>query len=188
MAYSIPNIILWAKITQGLASLNEPKKKALIGGSVDVNLDNILRIERTSLEWQYAQDPTDADGYLFPMGNYVLALIGAYLSDAQQAAGGGGGSVTPITPGVTLPIPYDFEITPSSFPIADGGNNIFLDGTNGTQNFIGYNVIFVRNGITQSTIGLSVGSSYFGWSRLDGKFTCIPNASLGEIFTIIPVG
>lgn len=178
MAYTTADIITWAKITQGLACLNEAKNFGHIGGSIDVDLDSILRIERMSLEWQLQQDPTDADGYLFPMGNYVLSLVGAYLGEAQQQTGGGAIVINPITS--SLPVPYDYVVGVSTPPLSNGQTSTVL------SSFIGFNVIFIRGNVPQST--LTTESSYYSWNRTTGLFTVFPAAVTTEIFQIIPIG
>jgi len=111
MSYAISDIIQWAKASQPLAFIEEAKKIQQ-GGTGDLNLHTKIYLERKTLEYAYADDPT-AD-YLFEIGNYVLSLIGIYLFEAQQATGGGSGSsVTPPTS-----IGFPIYITQADFSTA----------------------------------------------------------------------
>jgi hypothetical protein len=89
MSYSVSQIIGWAKSSQALAFIGEIKRQALNGGPVDLDLHKKLYVERKSLEWQLAQDPSDSDGILYGQKNYVYALCGSYVFAAMQASGGG---------------------------------------------------------------------------------------------------
>lgn len=124
MAYLVSDIIEWAEISQALAAIGEPKKKALQLGSWDEDLHIKLYVERTSLEYAYAQDPTSDDTYM--IANWVYALCGAYVFTAQQQTGGGG-SISPITPtGTGFPI----YITNSDFDTATTYVDDRLEGKN----------------------------------------------------------
>lgn len=175
MSYAITDIINWAKICQPLAKYNETKKKAVIGGSQESDLDVQIYNARKDLEYSYAQDPTTDQ--TFQIGQYVLALCGVYLFQAQGATGSGG-SITPISPS-TVPDPYEFEVSASSF-IPTG------DSTKTITAFIGYNILFVRNNITQSTI--DQGAAYFSWDRNTGDFALLNGAAnVGELFQIYAI-
>lgn len=95
MAYSIPNIISWAKMSQSFAE-HDLAMKAIRGGALDKSLPGKLYVERKSLEWEYEQDPTSTE--LFKMGNYVLSLCGTYLLKAQNVTVSGGNAITPTIP------------------------------------------------------------------------------------------
>lgn len=112
MAYSTTDILTWAAAAQPLSAYGESKRQYTQGGTVDLDLHKKIYIERKSLAWQLAQDPTDADGLLFEQGNYVYALLFPYLFAAQQATGGGGQVVNPTTPTVNV---FPFYITSSDF-------------------------------------------------------------------------
>lgn len=143
MPYSSADIITWAKATQALAARNEPKLSALTGMSITPRLDHILRIERTSLEWQLSQDPTDEDELLFPIGNYVLSLIGMYLSEAQIDSGVGGGLVVdPTTP--------SSSVSSSIFPLFKTASDFEPDGVSyNDPDIVGKNLMIKVLGFTQ---------------------------------------
>lgn len=96
MAYSASNIITWAKISQALAFYDGGQKKAR-GGYLDPQLHQKIKVERASLEWEYAQDPSSDN--LYQMGNYVFALCFPYVFEAMVVSGGSGTSATPAVPG-----------------------------------------------------------------------------------------
>lgn len=125
MAFTTPDIIQWAKISQSLAVLNEAKKKALNGGTVDTDLHIKLYVERKSVEWEYNQDPASEN--LFQISNWLFALCGIYGLQAQYINGGSGGTVSPISPSSTDSIISPLPITSSDFASATewAGQNSF---------------------------------------------------------------
>lgn len=115
MPYSTQNILDWSAGSQPLAFIGERKKQALQGGAVDLDLHKKIRLERASLQWQFDQDPTDADGILYGQGNYVYALCFPYILEAMNAQGGG----QVIVPGTGVGMAFPFVITSADFE-ADG--------------------------------------------------------------------
>lgn len=118
------------------------------------------------------EDPT-ARG----VANYLYWLCGKFGLSAQYIiTGTGGGSVVPINPGST-PNPTDFVVSNSSL-IPDGGNTVTI------PTYVGYNLLFVRNNVPQSTI--NTGTSYYSWNKITGVFVCTPAAVEGELFQLYP--
>lgn len=113
MSYTIPDIINWAKASQALAAVNESKKRALNGGSVDTDLHIKLYVERKSVEWEYDQDASSDN--LFQMGNWLYALCGQYGLQAQYINGGSGGTVSPLSPSSTASLISPLPITSDDF-------------------------------------------------------------------------
>jgi len=121
------------------------------------------------------------DAYTNPtargVANYLQWLCGKFGLTAQYViSGAGGGSVLPIFPS-SIPNPFEFVVSSTSF-IPTGSSTAVI------SSYIGFNVIFVRGGITQSTV--NIGGSYFTWDKLSGTFTCSPAAYVGELFQIYP--
>lgn len=109
--------------------------------------------------------------------NYLYWICGKFQLGAQYIiTGTGGGSVVPINPGAT-PNPSEFEVTTSSF-IPEGTSTINIPA------YVGYNLLFVRNNVPQSTVNL--GASYFSWNKITGQFACYPAAVGGELFQLYP--
>lgn len=179
MSYAISDIITWAKASQALAYMGEKKKLALQHGTIEEDLHIKLYLERKSLEYSYAQDPTSDQTY--QIGQWVLALCGEYLFPAQVATGGGG-SISPVVPG-GLPLPIEFEVTSSSYITSGSTSKVITD-------FIGFNLIFIRNHITQSTI--NQGDTYHSWNRTTGTLNLFGPApangaaQLSELFQLYP--
>ena len=136
MAYSILNIIEWAKICQPLAAIGEKERLSLTGGTVDTDLHIKIYLTRKDVEYAYNQDPAGEE--LFIMGNYLLMLLGQYIFQAQ-AQTGSGGSISPISP-QSIPEPYEFTVSGSSF-IATGATSKTI------TDFIGFNLLFVISSI-----------------------------------------
>lgn len=176
MAYTIPEIVTWAKICQPLAAIGEAKKNNS-DRSKNVDLHIELFLTRKDVEYEYSQDPTSSN--LFSMGNYLLSLCGVYLFQAQQATIGGG-SVTPVTPGLA-PTAYDFVVDASSF-IATGTTSKTFP-----SNWIGYNILFVRDHVTQSILNDGLGGTYYSWDRGTATLTLYNGAAADtETFQIYP--
>lgn len=172
MAISISNIIRIAKASQYLATL-DIQKGSLFGKRIAPSTPYVLYLERKAVEWMFDLDPTDIT---LPLtANYLYSLCRGYNLEAQNITGSG--SVASVNP-ATAPDPYNFEVSASSF-IATGAT------TKTISTFVGYNLLFVRNGIPQSTIDL--GSSYYSWNRDTGLLTISPAAVATELFQLYPV-
>ena len=171
---TIASIVSIYPIAQYLATI-DINKRGLYGGGVDLQLPEKIRNIGMSVERIYNDDPTDTT--LTSTANYLYALMGKYGMQAQ-AVTGIAGSVAGIISNVQSPLPLDFEVTASSI-IADGEN------TKTFTAFIGCNIEFTRGGITQNTT--NIGGSYYTWNKVTGEFFCYPNASLTELFRIVPV-
>lgn len=177
MAYPIPQILTWSKMCQPLARIGEAKKSAS-DKTRDTDLDMKIYLTRKDVEYEYAQDPSSDK--LFSMGNYLLSLCGVYLFTAQQMTAGGG-SVTPVSPSL-IPDPYDFEVDASSF-IATGDTTKTFPGS-----WEGFNILFVRNHITQSIVNDGGGNTYYSWDKTNAILTLFNGAAQStEIFQIYPV-
>jgi hypothetical protein len=111
--------------------------------------------------------------------NYLYWLCGKFALDGQYIISGpGGGSV--ISSGSIIQgnvNPVEFEVDATSI-IPSGDSSITL------ISFIGYNLLFVRSNVTQSTV--DNGGSYFTWDKNTGVFTCFPSANTGELFQLYP--
>lgn len=171
--FTVSEIILIAKKSQFLAS-NDIQRKGYFGGGIDLQLPRKIKAVRENVEWMYNLDPTDDT--LVGTANYLLSLCGAYAFKAN-AISGGGGTVSPIAPPQTLN-PLQFVVDGSS-TIPTGGDSVTL------TSFIGYNIIFVRNNITQSNV--DNGGTWFTWEKVTGDFTCVGAAGAGELFQIYPI-
>jgi hypothetical protein len=164
-------------MSQCFARIGEAKKR-LSGRTFDENLDIKLFLTRKDCEYEYAQDPNSTN--LFSIGNYLLALCGVYLFQAQQAIAGGG-SITPITPGLA-PTPYDFIVEIGAFIEPGATTKVF------PSSWIGFNILFVRNHVTQSIINDGNGSTYYSWDRGTASLTLFNGAAVDtEPFQFFPV-
>ena len=161
-------------VAQYLATI-DIYKRGLYGGGVDLQLPEKIRNIGMSVERVYNDDPTDTT--LTTTANYLYALMGKYGMQAQ-AVTGIAGSVAGIISNVQSPLPLDFEVTASSIISDDENTKTFTA-------FIGCNIEFTRGGITQNTT--NIGGSYYTWNKVTGEFFCYPNASLTELFRIVPV-
>jgi hypothetical protein len=115
--------------------------------------------------------------------NYLYWMCGKFALEGEYIISGpGGGSVIPINPtGKPTPqdeaSPLEFEVTASSIIPAGASSSIIL-------NYVGYNLLFLRNNIPQSTV--NNGGSYFAWDKTNGSFTFSPEATEGELFQLYP--
>lgn len=173
MPYLTQDILDWAAASQPLAFHGEIKKQALRNGAFDLDLHMKIKTERASLQWQYDQDTTDADGILYGQGNYVYALCFPYIFEAMNAVGGG----QVVVPGSGLGTVgrVDFIVSASSYlPTGTASYNL--------SDFIGREIDFIRGGISQSTV--SSESSYITWDKSTAYLTISPALNEGELITI----
>lgn len=173
MALTVAQILDIAKISQFLA-LNDVQKGSLFSPRVAPMTPQILYLERKAVEWMYNLDPGNSS--LPQTSAYLYSLCRGYNLQAQQISGTAG-SISPVQPS-QIPNPYDFEVSASSF-IADGQSTVTISA------FIGFNVLFVRNGIPQYTV--NTGQSYYSWVKATGVFTISPAAMTGEQMAIYPI-
>ncbi len=163
-----------ASISEYLSAVSI-KKKGLFGGGVPLDLPEKIYKIRQSIDYWYSLDPTDTT--LIATGNYLLALCGLYGLEAQEIVTSAG-TVAPSST-TSTPLPLQFIVAASGTTFIDGDTSVTL-----TQ-FIGYNLLFARGGVAQSTV--STEPSYYSWSRATGVLTISPQAYTGELFQIYPV-
>ena len=138
-----------------------------------------------ALRWQYEDlyniDGTvEADPTLRGTANYLIWMCGRYGLQAQYIASGAGGGTVQPSGSSTRPTRLDFVVSSTSVIVTDGTGLTI-------PSFVGWNLMFSRGGIEQSTVNLGDGSSYCSWNRDTGTFACSPAASEGEQFIITPV-
>lgn len=163
MALSVENIIRIAKVSQYLSAIDVANGN-LFGKRIAPSTPVILYCGRKAVEWLYNLDPTDST--LTGTANYLYSLCRGYNLKANSVTGGG--IVSPINP-VTAPDPYDFVVSASSFMVTGATTKNF------PSTWVGYNLLFVRNGIPQSTV--NTGGSYYSWNRNTAVLTISPAIS-----------
>lgn len=179
--YNIPTIIGVADICQYLAQNDLSKSTLFNTPPYDRQLSEKIYVENDSLKFLYNNNPTDAS--IDEVANYVWSLC-VYTAKAYYIyASGNGGTIVPIVPDSHLPLPYDFIVNTSTSFITNGVSSIFIN------NFIGYNIEFVRGGIVQTTTDPMNGGTWYTWDRNSGLFTLYNDAAItGESFRISPIG
>ena len=171
---TIASIVSIYPIAQYLATI-DINKRGLYGGGVDLQLPEKIRNIGMSVERIYNDDPTDTT--LTSTANYLYALMGKYGMQALHIPELTG-YVADIEPLNQLPVPYDFTVSSTTI-IPDGGSTATLSA------FIGCNIEFTRNNITQTTTDPG-GGSYYYWNSANGQFICYPDAVIGESFRLVP--
>jgi hypothetical protein len=171
---TIPDMIEIGDVSTYLAA-NYEGEGSLFGERLAVTSPQSIQLVTDALRWQYESFPDDST--IRGVANYLQWMCGKFGLTAQYVINGaGGGSVIPIFP-TANPDPVEFSVSPTSI-IPSGGSSASI------SSFIGFNVIFVRGGITQST--LNTGGSYFTWNKGTGTITCNPVAYNSELFQIYP--
>ncbi len=171
-SFTVPQIILYAEISQYLVQC-DIQRKGLYGGGLDLNWAQKLYIIRKNVQWLYDLDPSNET--LPATSQYLYALCGKYGLEAQHRVNTGGG-VSPISPSAA-PASISF--------IVDGSTTVPTGGTGVTiPSFIGYNLLFNRNHIPQSLV--DDGGTYYSWDKTTGTFGCVGAAVAGELFDLIP--
>ena len=170
---SISEIVSLYPIARYKAQINIQKNR-----SVNIQLPQKIANIGSSVKRIFDYDPSDST--LTLTANFLWTLCGIYGQQALVEAGTSG-SVSPITPTSSLPLPIEFYVSASSL-IATGDNSVTLTA------FIGYNLAFNRGNVPQQQLNPGDGSNYFYWNRNTGEFICYGDAQLGELFSLIPVG
>ena len=109
--------------------------------------------------------------------NYLNALCGKYGLEAANLINQYGGLISSITYPMSVPTPIEFIVSSTSLIPTNSSSAV-------VNSFIGFNLLFIRNGISQSI--LNNGGSYFSWNKDTGVFICYPIASEGELFQLYP--
>lgn len=174
MALTVADILNIARISEYIATL-DVAKGALDGRRVVPETPQVLYNERKAVEYWYNLSPNDSS--LVETSNYLYSLCRGYNLQAQQIAGTGG-TISPVNPS-QIPNPYIFEVSATSL-VPTGATSATIPA------FVGFNLLFVRNGIPQSTLNLN-GDSYFSWNKNLGLLTIHPAAIEGEIFQLYPI-
>ncbi len=165
-----------ADISEYLATVAIEKGGVWAKG-IDIELPSKIRNIKDSIEYRYNIDPSDDT--LTATSNYLYALCGKFALQAQAvllAPGTISGIIAPTTPS-----PYQFTVDASTSFIIDGQSSKTITA------FIGYNLIFTRGGVTQSTVDPGGGMSYYSWTKATGSFICYPAAATGEDFGLFPI-
>jgi len=187
MAYpTVPETTIRGDISTYLAA-NYNSRGTLFGGTKAPVSAVTIAMVTDALRFGY-DGGAQTNESLRATANYLIWLTNMWGQEAQAISGqAGGGTVTPINPG-GYPAPYDFIVSSSSF-VSDGSPDVHI------PLFIGYNVLFVRNGITQSVV--PNGASYYSWDKVNGIMSFLSDdvnsptypespAQVGEIFQIYP--
>jgi hypothetical protein len=177
MALSISDVIAIAKISQYI-SQDAALKGSLFGAKVAPKTPLILYAERKALEWMYDIDPTDDSLRL--VANYVYSLCRGYNLKAKGILSeSGGGSVSPVNP-QTAPTPIQFNVSASSL-VPTGATSATISA------FQGYNLLFVRGYVPQSTVNEGGGSNYYSWDKDLALLTISGAAQEGELMQLYPI-
>ena len=135
-----------------------------------------IAIVTQALKWQYEAAPTTTNLRL--VANYLYWLTAAFnLQSKYIMQGSGGGTVIPVNPNTPSPLQF----------VVDASTSFMIDGqtTATIPQFIGYNVLFARNGIPQSN--LISQPSYYTWDKNTAIFTVLPQAYTGDLFQIYAI-
>lgn len=172
---TVANTILIGKIGTG-TSANYNSKQALFSPALASPLSPVtIQMATDALQWGEDNEIGDATSQRL-IANYIIWLCGRFGLTARNILNTGG-NVTTINPISLRPSRMDFIVTGASFfPTGSTGGVI--------TNFIGYNIDFIRGGLSQSQI--TTESSYITWDRITGILLISPALQATEIISIIP--
>lgn len=176
---TIQQQITYATISQYLSEIYI-QKGTMFGSRVDPKLPTTLYMERKAVEYLYNLNSTNTN--LPKMGNYLYSLCGQFGLVAQGITVGGGGN-PPIVPTFS-PAPIQFVVDASTSYIIEG------ETTKVISIYAGFNLLFVRNGIPQSTVDDGV-NTYYSWDKPTGTLSLLKNgvpdgAVVSELFQLFP--
>lgn len=164
-----------AKISQYLCAV-AIQKGGLYAEGIPLDLPEKIYNIRKTIEYLYDQDPTDDS--LEGTTNYLYSICRFNLQ-AQNVMGNAG-----LIAGIiarSAPTPYQFTVTSSSTPLANGDSSVIL------TTFIGYNLIFNRNYTPQGTVDPGSSMSWYSWNKTTGALTVTPAAVSTEFFQLFPI-
>lgn len=174
---TIAEDIIIGKVSTSLASNYNAKQALFSPALADPTSPVTIQMVTNALDWGYSGGAQTNES-LRSVANYLIWLCGKFGLQARNLIGIGGASVTPIIPGSLRPSRLDFIVSSTS-PLPSGS-------TGGTfASFIGYNLDFIRGGVSQSTV--TTEASYFTWDKTNGLFTCSPALVDTELVALIPV-
>lgn len=172
---TVPQKIAIAEISQYLCVVYI-EKGGLNGNGMDLLLPRKIECIRKSIQYRYDRTPNDAT--LEETSNYLLAMCAlVYLPASIIAATSTGGGSTSI--GGNTQVPYNFIVDASTSFMVNGESSKTI------SSFIGYNLLFARGGIVQSTINTE--SSYYSWDKATGLFTCSPALVTSELILLAAI-
>lgn len=172
MSYTISQILNIAKISEYLY-VSKIKKGGLNGGGIDLTRPQLIYNIRKAVEYQYNLDPS-TNG-LTATSNYLLSicdLAAAYIVTDT-------GTVASQSGSTSAPSPQIFQVAASGTFMIDGQTTKSISG------YIGWNLIFTRGGVTQSTVLTE--PTFYIWDKVSGILICTPQAYTGEQFGIYPI-
>lgn len=157
--FPIPDIILWAKISQYLGRFYLTQNNLFRGGDVDPNYPQLIRMERRALEFMYNFNPNEPN--IDAVANYVYGLT-KYIAQAKVIAGqgGSGGIVIPGTSTAATIVAInglEFEMGVTASPKVVNGVNVILPtaGSNSItiplENIMAGSLEVVKDGVTIPT-------------------------------------
>lgn len=183
---TIAEIIDAYPIAQYLAA-NDIPTRGLNGGGVNIALPQKIRNIGKTVKRIYDSNPNDST--LPITSNFLWTLMGVYGQRAlsQQQATGSIAAIAP-TPGLPQPIDWIISATASATAVlSTGQSSVLLNGASNMPDLRGYNVEYVRGGITQYTTDPGDGSTYYSWNRTTGLFSISTAANVGEQMRITPI-
>jgi len=179
---TIGQIIEIGDVSVYLAS-NENSRGSLFGKRLASPFSPVeIAMYTDALRFGNEDDGDDVDNtvLLRQTANYVLWCCGKYGQQARNIIGGsGGGTVQPSGSG-TRPTPLDFIVSATSI-IPTGSSSLVI------PSYLGWNLQFDRNGITQNTTDVGDGSSYYTWTRATATFIASVALQEGELVRLTPV-
>lgn len=151
------------------------RKGGLYGAGIPLDLPEKIYNIKSAIQYRYNTNPSDET---LPVTSDYLYSICRFVLKAQSIIHTSG-TVSGIVAG-TAPLPYQFIVDASTSFIIDGQSSKTITA------FIGYNLIYVRGGVTQNTTDDGSGS-YYSWTKATGSFVTTPALTTGEVVGLFPV-
>ncbi len=117
------------------------------------------------------EDVVTPSNSLVDAANFLYSLCGKMAPFARNLISEGG-QVASVSPSSFVSI-ADFYVTDETYIVAGQSSKVISE-------YIGYDLLFIRNGVPQTTANLGGGESYFTWNKSTGSFFCFP-AAIGPI-------
>jgi hypothetical protein len=157
-------------------ALSKQLKSGLFGARLDPRLPQMLAMETDAIRWQYDYDNNDST--LLGTSNYLMELCGGEgLKALAIITGGGGGTISPITPSgyVYTALSFIVTATPTTGQPTNGENTFQFNQFIGGIQF----VYILAGGVTET-----VSEGQVSFDNVSGTMTRTNTFSTGETIIV----
>lgn len=135
--------VAYGKISSYLAQVDVTSQNAFNNGALSSKLPTQILMATKTIEWIYTINPNDPA--LSQTTNYLVALCGKYILQAQGIGGGSGGIINPYTRVSSTILAFDLQFTIGAGTTPIDPNTTLPIVAGGTQFIVPYTSILVKS-------------------------------------------